>query len=115
MASPSATHKGWHFDRVNGRLQAVYNGGTTTGATASTSTTTGISAVAAEWDVLRLKVHQNGTVEWYINGALVKTVENAVSTSVLQGVIVGCFGTTTTAADMDVDYVAVEANRDWTR
>ena len=26
MASPSATHKGWHFDRVNGRLQAVYNG-----------------------------------------------------------------------------------------
>ena len=26
MASPSATHKGWHFDRDGGRLQAVYNG-----------------------------------------------------------------------------------------
>ena len=26
MASPSATHRGWHFDRANGRLQAVYNG-----------------------------------------------------------------------------------------
>ena len=26
MASPSTTHKGWHFDRANARLQAVYNG-----------------------------------------------------------------------------------------
>jgi len=26
MASPSTTHKGWHFDRANSRLQAVYNG-----------------------------------------------------------------------------------------
>jgi len=26
MASPSSTHRGWHFDRSGGRLQAVYNG-----------------------------------------------------------------------------------------
>ena len=47
---------------------AVYNGGSTTGATASTTTTTGISAVAAEWDVLRLEVDNNGTARYYING-----------------------------------------------
>ena len=26
MAAPSTTHKGWHFDRANSRLSAVYNG-----------------------------------------------------------------------------------------
>jgi len=40
---------------------ACYNGGSTTGATASTSTTTGVSAVAAEWDVLRVEIDNNGT------------------------------------------------------
>lgn len=94
---------------------AVYNGGSTTGATDSTTTTTGISAVAAEWDVLRLEIDNNGTARWYINGVLEKTVTNAVSTTALQGALVGCWGTTTTAADLDVDYFAVEANRDWTR
>ena len=94
---------------------AVYNGGSTTGATASTTTTTGVTAVAAEWDVLRLEVDNNGTARYYINGVLESTVVGAVSTTALQGALVGCWGTTTTAADLDVDYFAVEANRDWTR
>jgi len=94
---------------------AVYNGGSTTGQTDSTLTTTGISAVASEWDVLRLEVDPNGTARYWINGVLESTVTGAVSTTALQGAVVGCWGTTTTAADMDVDYIAVEANRDWTR
>ena len=94
---------------------AVYNGGSTTGATASTTTTTGVTAVAAEWDVLRLEVDNNGTACYYINGVLESTVVGAVSTTALQGALVGCWGTTGTAADLDVDYFAVEANRDWTR
>ena len=94
---------------------AVYNGGSTTGATASTTTTTGVTAVAAEWDVLRLEVDDNGTARYYINGVLESTVVGAVSTTALQGALVGCWGTTTTAADLDVDYFAVQANRDWTR
>lgn len=92
-----------------------YNGGSTTGQTASTSTTTGIVAVAAEWDVLRVEIDNNGTARFYINGVLERTVTGAVSTTTLQGAVVGCWGTTTTAADMDVDYIAVEAARDWTR
>ena len=94
---------------------ACYKGGTATAPTASTTTTTGVAAVAAEWDVLRLEIDPNGTARFYIDGKLESTVANAVSTTVLQGAVVGCWGTTTTAADMDVDYIAVEANRDWTR
>jgi len=94
---------------------ACYNGGSTTGQTVSTSTTTGVSAVAAEWDVLRLEIDPNGTARFYIDGVLESTVAGAVSTTALQAAVVGCFGTTTTAADMDVDYILVEANRDWTR
>ena len=43
------------------------------------------------------------------------TVSGAVSTTVLQACYVGCWGTTTTAASVDVDYLYVSANRDWTR
>lgn len=94
---------------------ACYNGGSTTGATSSLVTTTGVAAVAAEWDVLRIEIDPNGTARYYINGKLESEVVGAVSATTAQGVIVGCFGTTTTAADMDVDYVLVEAYRDWTR
>ena len=94
---------------------ACYNGGSTAGATASTGTTTGISAVASEWDVLRMIAHKDGRVEFYINGALEADIAGAIAPTVLQAAILGCWGTTTTAADIDVDYLAVEASRDWTR
>lgn len=94
---------------------ACYNGGTTTGQTDSTKTTTGIVAVAGEYDVLRVEVFPNGTARFFINGVMESEVATAVSLTTLQGVVVGCWGTTTTAADMDVDYILVEANRDWTR
>ena len=93
---------------------AVYNGGATTGQTVSTSTTTGVIAVAAEWDVLRLEIDTNGTARYWINGKLESTVVGAVSTTVLQGMLVGAFGTAVAVSDMDVDYIHVTANRDWT-
>lgn len=96
-------------------FHACYNGGSTTGKTDSTLTTTGISAVAGEYDVLRVEIDPNGTARFWINEVLESTVENAVSTTTLQAALVGCWGTTSTAADMDVDYILVEANRDWTR
>jgi len=92
-----------------------YNGGSTTGATDSTSVVSDVTAVLSEWDVLRVEITNAGTARWYINGALKQTVANAVSTTVLQAAYVGCWGTTTTAADVDVDYLLVEAYRDWTR
>mgnify|MGYP003143007676 FL=1 len=92
-----------------------YNGGTTTGETTAASIVSGIAAVAAEWDVLRIEIMADGRADWYINGVLEQTKDGAVSTSVLQACYVGAWGTTTTAASVDVDYLYVSANRDWTR
>lgn len=92
-----------------------YNGGTNTGVTLSTTVESSVTPVAAECDILRLEIDPNGTARWYINGVLEQTVENAVSTTALQSGFVACFGTTTTAADADIDYLAVEGYRDWTR
>lgn len=92
-----------------------FKGGTTTAITASTSTTSGVVAVAAESDLLRIEIDPNGTARWYINGVLKQTVAGAVSTTTLLAGYVGCFGTTTTAADADIDYLLIKANRDWTR
>ena len=100
------TAKNWHMP---------YNGGTTTGATDGTTVDSGVLLVAADWDILRIEIAPNGTAFWYINGVLKQTVATAVSTSVLQACFVGCFGTATTVTDVDVDYLYVSANRDWTK
>ena len=91
-----------------------YNGGTTAGPTLSTTVESNQSAVAAESDILRVEIDTNGTARWYINGKLEQTVAGAVSTTTLMAALVGCWGTTGTAASVDVDYFAVEATRDWT-
>jgi len=74
-------------------------------------------AVAGECDIVRLEVFPDGGAEWYINGKLEQTVAAglAAATTTLQGALCGCWGTTTTAASVDLDYFLVEANRDWTR
>lgn len=99
------------------KWHACYNGGTRTGATSAAVTTTGITPVLSEWDVLRVEVDPNGTARYYVNGNLESTVTDAatVTTTDMLGVIVGCFGTAVAVADLDVDYVLVNANRDWTR
>ena len=99
------TAKAWHMP---------YKGGTVTGPTLSTTVESDILPVAAESVVLRIEIDPNGTARWYIDGELKQTVENAVSTTALQAAYVGAWGTTTTATDIDADYLAVEANRDWT-
>jgi len=83
----------------------------------STTVVSGQVAVAAEADVLRLEVFPDGSAKWYINGKLEQTVAAglAATTTTLLGALVGGWGTTTTAADLSVDYIAVRGNRDWTR
>ncbi len=100
------TAKTWH---------AIYKGGTTTGETDSTNTVTAVSPVAGEYDVLRVEIFPDGDVEYWVNGNREYRIENAVSTTTLQAAVVGCWGTEGTAADIDVDYMLVTANRDWTR
>ena len=92
----------------------VYNGGTTTGQTASGSTDLNDDAVAGEFQVLRLELAPNGRVEWYIDGVLKQTVAGAVSTSVDLCLNVIVESKTTAVKTLDVDYIKVWANRDWT-
>ena len=92
----------------------VYNGGTTSGETDSTALDSSDDAVAGEWQVLRLELFPNGTVSYYIDGVLIRTVAGAVSTSVDLSLILALDAKTAAIEIMHVDYLSVEANRDWT-
>jgi hypothetical protein len=92
---------------------AIYNGGATAASTDTNDNDLDVVAVAGEWDVLRLEVDNNGTARWWINGVVVKTLAGALSTSTDVAAVVG-LGTVSGARElMDVDYLLVEANRDW--
>ena len=92
----------------------VYNGGTTTGETTIASIDADNDAVAAEWDILRLEISINGTARWYVNGVLKQTVTGAVSTSTDLAVM-ALLETRHAAIEYAwIDYIAIEANRDWT-
>lgn len=96
----------WHF---------IYNGGSVTGATDSTTVKSSVTPVLSEWDVLRVEVDNNGTARWYINGGLEKTLAGAmaVGSEYLAGVV-SVNANETTSATVDLDYLLVAANRDWT-
>ena len=93
----------------------VHNGGTLAGKTATSDTLTSVAPVAGEWQVLRVEIDTSGTVEYWIDGNKLATIKNAatVTATDMLAVIVGCWGTTTTITDVDVDYLLVNANRDW--
>ena len=104
-----------------------FNGGSVDSGLISTAFVTGSSnprnvnsvavqtAVAGEWDLLKMDIYTNGTVKWWINDVLVQQQANAVSTSVDLACYVGVWGTASTAADLDIDYLDVWAKRDWAR
>jgi hypothetical protein len=99
---------------VAGDWHAINSGGTATATTTTTNGQLNNVAVAGEWQVLRLEVMPNGTAYWYIDGVLKKTVTGAVSTTTDVAVCLAAAANTTEFAIMDVDYLLVEANRDWT-
>ena len=105
MASDLTDNSDWH---------GVYNGGTTTGETTSTSVDFDAGATAGEYQVLRLELFPNGTVEWWVDGVLEQTVTGAVSTSVDLCLNVLVETKTTAVKTLDVDYIRIWANRDWT-
>lgn len=106
MFDSQLTSKNWHI---------VYKGGTATAPTTTTLCDSSVLPVNGEFDILRINVFNNGTVEFWINGVLIRTVANAVSTTVAVGVVAGVWATTTTVADLDVDYAVWSANRNWKR
>jgi hypothetical protein len=105
MASDLTDNSDWH---------GVYNGGTTTGQTVSTSVDFDAGATAGEYQVLRLELFPNGTAEWWVDGVLEQTTTGAVSTSVDLCLNIIVESKTTAVKTLDVDYIKVWANRDWT-
>jgi len=93
---------------------AVHKGGTTTAVTATGSIDLDNVAVADTFQILRLEVDNNGTARWYIDGVLLKTLEGAMSTTGDVMAMVAITENGGAVAKMEVDYVMVEANRDWT-
>lgn len=93
-------------------LHACYKSGSTAASVDTTDNDLDVNLVAGEWMILRLEIDNNGTARWYIEGDLVKTLEGAVSTTADLAAVVGV-GSLGAAELMDVDYVLVEANRDW--
>ena len=102
----ATTVDGWYF---------AYNGGTTAATTVSADVDSGIVLVEDEWDILRVEIDNDATARWYINGVLKKTLEGACSTSTNLSAFVGVESEGGTAETMDVDYILIRANRDWTR
>ena len=92
----------------------VYKGGTTTGETDSTEVNADDDIAAGEFQILRVEVDPNGTARWYIDGVLKQTVEGAMSTSTDVAVVFIVETKTAAAETAEVDYILVEANRDWT-
>ena len=105
MSAELTDDEDWH---------GVYNGGTTTGETTSTNVDLDDDAVAGDFQVLRLEVDSNGTARWYIDGDLKQTVTGAVSTSTDLAVLLMVEAKGSAIEAMDVDYVLIETNRDWT-
>jgi len=93
----------------------LYNGGTTTGNVYSTDIDADDGAVAGEFQILRLEMDNNGTARWFIDGVLKQTTATAVSTTTdLACQLMVEEKGTTGSCNVDVDYILIEANRDWT-
>ncbi len=93
----------------------VYKGGTTTGETVAENVESGVDAVAAEWDILKLEIDPNGTARWYVNEVLKQTVKGACSTSVDMGLMCGVEAKGGNVEEMDLDFLEFTASRNWTR
>ena len=92
----------------------IHNGGSATASTTTTGVDLDSDPTAGEWQVLRLEVDTNGTARWYIDGALKQTVVGAVSTTTNFAACLAAGANTTELVIFDVDYLLVQANRDWT-
>ncbi len=99
---------------ANAEWHAIWQGGTATGPATTTAAELGVDYVAGDFQILRLEVDNNGTARWYIDGVLLKTLAGAASTTTDMAVILLVEQQDSTAAAMDVDYILVRANRDWT-
>jgi len=120
ISGSTSDYVGFHWDHsMTGVSEddwhAVYRGGATTYTTDSALLDLDETIVEDEWDILRVEVDNNGTARWYVNGDLKKTLAGAVSTTtnLAAQILLEAHGDNVEVAY--VDYILVEANRDWTR
>lgn len=96
----------------------VYNGGTTTGATAwadiNLGTAKNATITAGEWQVIRVEIDTNGDARWFVNGDLKQSVSTAASTTTDLKFFIAVGAKAATIATADIDYIYLRANRDWT-
>lgn len=106
LASELSDGADWH---------GICNGGSGGGETVSTSIDLGADAVAATWQVLRLEMDVSGTARWFVDGKLRQTIAGAVSTTrdLCFNLLVEEKGSSLNA-NIEVDYVKIVCNRDWT-
>ena len=91
-----------------------HKGGTTAASSVVASENLGIGPTAGEWQILRLEIDPNGDARWYVDGVLKQSTALAASTTSNMAAVVA-FGANTTEIPLgDIDYILVEANRDWT-
>lgn len=99
---------------ASAEYHAIHNGGSAAGVTDSTALDLDVNAVAGEYNVLRIEIDTNGTARWFIDGDLKKTLAGAVSTTVDLCMNLIVEEKVTGNASVEVDYVKIRANRDWT-
>jgi len=92
---------------------AVYKGGSATASTTAASHDLDVGPTAGEWQILRLEIDNNGNARWYVDGVLKTSVSGAASTTSDMAAVVAFGANTTELVIGDIDYLLVEANRDW--
>lgn len=93
----------------------VYNGGTTTGPTDTTTMDLDSDAIAGEWQEFLLELGVDGSARWWVDGVLKQSVSGAVSLTTDMAFVFCAGATTTEIAQVDIDYIRVESGRDWTK
>jgi len=93
---------------------AVYRGGSAADETDSAELDLDTTITLGQWDVLKVEVDNNGTARWFVNNALKKTLAGAVSTTTNLAAQILLQANGDDKEHVYVDYILIEANRDWT-
>lgn len=75
---------------------------------------TGVAPVADQWDIIRVEMHPDGDVVYYLNGDFIQRTSEAVTATDTYYGIVGIENRDGNAEVLEIDYVAWGGSRDWT-
>ena len=105
LSSELTDDEDWH---------TVHQGGTAAAVTDTTAIDLNVEPQAGLFQILRLEIDPDGTVRWLIDGEVLKTLVGAVSTTTDMAMVVAVANNNGSGSKIEVDYILVTANRDWT-